>query len=60
MNRRVTTHHRKTKDNEELTIITIYEPEINKKDVRKLSPYCKKHDVLIYNGQSYEFLNKKA
>ncbi|MFT8319328.1 MAG: hypothetical protein ABF649_00665 [Bacillus sp. (in: firmicutes)] len=55
MIRRVTQHGARTKDNEELVIITVFEPNINKQAVRKLIPYSKKHQVLIQTGDSYEF-----
>jgi len=60
MSRRVVTHHGRTKDNEDLTIITVYEPGVSRKEIKKLSPYCKNHEVLIFNGQSYDFKRKNA
>ncbi|SPU10995.1 Uncharacterised protein [Niallia circulans] len=55
MTRRVVTHHGISRDNEPLTVITIYEPKVNKEQIKKLSPYCKTHQVLIKTGKSYDF-----
>jgi len=60
MPRRVVEHEGRTMDRERLTIITIYEETLNKEEVRKLTPFSKKHGCLInYNGR-YEFVKKKA
>lgn len=51
--RRVVEHKRRSKDNERLSIITIYETGINKQTVRNESKYSKSHDVLIKQGNAY-------
>lgn len=58
--RRVSEHHGRTIDKEKLTIITIFEDSVNKSEVRKLTPYCKHHQVLLKRGSGYEFISKKA
>lgn len=53
--RRVTYHASRSKDSEDLMVVTVYETNINKQAVRKLNPYSKRHQVLIKTGNSYEF-----
>lgn len=55
MTRRVVTHHGISKDNEPLTVITIYETKLNKEQIKKLTPYSKTHQVLIKSGDSYDY-----
>ena len=53
--RRVITHTARSVDKEKLTIISIYEPGINKQQVKLENRYSKKHEVLVSNGDSYRF-----
>lgn len=55
MTRRVVFHQGRTRENDELIIITVFESDLNKSDVKKLMPYSKKHDVLVKNGNSYDY-----
>lgn len=54
MVRRVTVHHHKTIDNELLPVITIFEPGINKEQVKKINRFSKRHHVLVKRGENYE------
>ena len=58
--RRITTHHKRNFDNEELAIITVYEEQYKKQSINKENPYCKSHEILVKYGNRYEFLRKKA
>lgn len=58
--RRITTHLRKTLENDELMIVTVWEPGVKKEEIKKDNIYSKTHEVLIFNGHSYEFLEKRA
>ena len=60
MARRVVYHKGRTKDNEDLVIITIFEEGLRKEDVKRLSRYSKRHDVLVPNGNFYDFNSKKV
>lgn len=60
MPRRVVEHEGRTMDREHLTIITIFEETLSKEEVRKLTPFSKKHECLIKYGGRYEFAKKKA
>ena len=53
--RRVITHTARSVDKEKLTIISIYEPGINKQQVKLENRYSKKHGVLVSNGDSYRY-----
>lgn len=55
MIRRVTHHKKMSKDGEMLSIITVYEQGVNREIIKNNSPYCKKHHVLVKNGNSYEY-----
>ncbi|MEM5012090.1 hypothetical protein WKH57_15320 [Niallia taxi] len=55
MTRRVVYHQGRTRENDELIIITVFESDLNKSDVKKLMPYSKKHDVLVKSGNFYDY-----
>lgn len=56
MTRRVVYHQGRSLEDEKLIIITVFESELNKSDVKKLMPYSKKHDVLVKTaGNSYDY-----
>ncbi|MFX3616245.1 MAG: hypothetical protein ACE3JK_01775 [Sporolactobacillus sp.] len=46
---------RRTPENEYFKVITIFEEGINKQDVRRLSPYSKRHGVLVYSRGEWEW-----
>ncbi|WP_050613307.1 hypothetical protein [Bacillus testis] len=54
--RRVTYHSGRSLENDELTIITIWEPGANKELIKRDNCYSKKHEVLIQQGDTYEFM----
>jgi hypothetical protein len=58
--RRVTVHKKTNLENDELMVVTIFEPGIKKEDLKKQNIYSKNHQVLIFNGHSYEFKEKRA
>ena len=58
MTRRVVETKAATLDNEKLTIITIFEQGINKETIKKMSGYSKVHDVLIQQGNVWEYKAK--
>ncbi|WHY76089.1 hypothetical protein QNH20_18425 [Neobacillus sp. WH10] len=58
--RRVTEHQKHTLDGEELSILTCYEEGIKKEQIKKENPFSKKHEILKFDGQRYEFLPKQA
>ena len=58
--RRVTEHSGKTYDGEMLQIVTVWEESMNKEKVRKLTPFSKKHKVLIKCSGRYEFARERA
>jgi len=60
MSRRVVEHEGRTMDSEHLVVITIFEESLNKQDVRKLTPFSKKHEVLIKRSGRYEFARERA
>ena len=53
--RRVTTYSGRSVDNEKLTIISVFEPGINKQQVKKDIRYTKRHQVLVSSGDSYRY-----
>ncbi|WLR44524.1 hypothetical protein LC087_19345 (plasmid) [Bacillus carboniphilus] len=55
MTRRLASHKQKGPDNEILSVLTIYEEGLSKQDIKKMTPYSKKHGVLIKSGKVYEF-----
>jgi len=56
MIRRVTEHQAKSIDREYLSVLTIYEPGINKEQVKKINKYSKKHHVLVSRQDKYEWV----
>lgn len=58
MTRRVTIHNGRTHDNEELQVVIIYEEGINKECARRENVFTKRHQVLIRNGEVYDYLKK--
>jgi len=59
MVRRVTQHRAKTVDNEFLQVITIWEPGVNKEQVKKMLPFTKRHHVLVYDELKKTYTFKK-
>lgn len=59
MIRRVAEHKAITLDGDVLTIITIFEPGASKETIKRETRYSKRHDVLVNNGNFYDY-NKKA
>ena len=55
MIRRVLEQGYHTIDNERLLTITVYEPGVDKKTVRKENPYSKRHAVLVECQGKFEF-----
>ncbi|MGM9923057.1 MAG: hypothetical protein ACI35R_02265 [Bacillus sp. (in: firmicutes)] len=53
--RRVVIHTGKSVDNERLMVISIFEPGINKQQIKIENRYSKKHEVLVSNGDSYRY-----
>lgn len=60
MTRCVTTHRKRTKDNEYLTIVTCFEEEVSKQEVKKMNPYSKTYQTLIFNKHTRAYEYKKA
>jgi hypothetical protein len=60
MTRRVTTHNGRTLDDEELTIVTVWEENTGKQEIRKQLPYCKTYDLLVKHDNKFDFLQKNA
>ncbi|MBN6887003.1 heme-degrading monooxygenase HmoA [Cytobacillus horneckiae] len=58
--RRLTTHHRRDREEGLMVVVTIWEEEVSKEQVKKASPFSKKHDVLIKDGDLYDFKRKRA
>jgi hypothetical protein len=58
--RRVVEHKGYSIDREKLVILTCFEEGISKEEIKQLSPYSKKHQVLVFNGLHYEYLRKNA
>lgn len=57
MTRRVSAHEAVNFDGEVLQVVVCYEAGLKKEDIKKLDRYSKKHEVLVLNGDSYEFKN---
>lgn len=55
MTRQVTEHKFKTIDNEFLQVITVYEPGVNKEQVKKINRYSKRHHVLIKRSDGFDW-----
>ena len=53
--RRVVIHSARSVDDEKLTIVSIFEPGINKQQIKLENRYSKKHKVLVSNGNSYRY-----
>ena len=58
MTRRLTTHQRVNFDGDELLILTCYEEGMKKEQIKKENPFSKKHEILINDGTSYEYVSK--
>ncbi|GLY11381.1 hypothetical protein [Pseudobacillus badius] len=58
MTRRVVETKAATLDNEQLTIITVFEKGVNKEQIKKMSGFSKTHDVLIQRGNVWEYKAK--
>jgi hypothetical protein len=56
--RRIATHKKRTLDGDILTIVTIYEENVNKETVKKLSPFSKTHQYMVKREDIYEFVEK--
>ncbi len=55
MARRVVQTKAITLDREKLVVVTVYEEEVNKEQVKALEILSKAHDVLIKRAERYEF-----
>jgi hypothetical protein len=49
-----------TLDDEVLTIINIWQENTGKKEIRKQLPYSKTYELLVKNGNQFEFKRKNA
>lgn len=58
MTRRVIEYGHISQDQEYLSILIIEREGINKESMKKENEWCKKHQVLVRNGHSYEHLQK--
>ncbi|MEH7355093.1 hypothetical protein V7150_16165 [Neobacillus drentensis] len=58
--RRVAEHQKHTLDGEELSILTCYEEGVRKEDIKKENPFTKSHGILIFKGNSYDYLTERA
>lgn len=56
--RRIATHKSRNKEGETFTVITIYEENMKKEQIKKLTPYSKTHGILVERGGSYDFVGK--
>lgn len=56
MTRRVTMHKSQSVDRDDLVVLTVYEPGINKESVKKINKYSKRHYVLVPDKENYEWL----
>jgi hypothetical protein len=54
--RRVMEHMATTADCELLQVITVFETGINKETIRKMNPYTKKIDLLVHNGEKFDWI----
>jgi hypothetical protein len=57
MTRRIVEHEARNFDGEVLQVVCVYEPGMKKEDIKKIDPFSKKHQVLYFKGDSYEFKN---
>ncbi|MBU5213239.1 hypothetical protein [Heyndrickxia oleronia] len=55
MTRRVVEHKYKGTDNEILQVITVFEPGINKEQIKKMNTFTKKINTLIPSGSKYDW-----
>ena len=53
--RRVVIHAARSVDDEKLIVVSVYEPGINKQQIKLENRYSKKHEVLVSNGESYRY-----
>jgi hypothetical protein len=58
--RRVIEYSTASSDHERLKIIIVEREGINKESLKKENRWTKKHQVLLRNGHSYEYLSKRA
>jgi hypothetical protein len=58
--RRVTVHKKRNLEDEELLIVTVFEHGVRKEDLKKWNLFSKSHEVLVRNGQNYEYKEKRA
>jgi hypothetical protein len=49
-----------TLDDEVLTIVTVWEENTGKQEIRKQLPYSKTYELLVKNGNQFEFERKNA
>lgn len=60
MTRRVTLQKRISIDREELQVVSIFEEGCSKQEVKRENPYMKRHQVLLREGNSYAYMDKRA
>jgi hypothetical protein len=58
MIRRISSHLARTNDNELLTVITVFEPGIRKKDVKQMNNYCKTHSYLASRREKFKWISE--
>lgn len=57
--RRIATHKSRNKEGETFTVITIYEENMKKEQIKKLTPYSKTHGILVEREGTYEFVGNR-
>ncbi|MFB7302595.1 hypothetical protein [Heyndrickxia sporothermodurans] len=55
MTRLVVEHRYQGTDNEILTVVTVFEPGINKEQIKKMNRFTKKINTLIPCGNRYDW-----
>jgi hypothetical protein len=60
MTRRITTHSATNFENEELLVLVCYEEGVTKQAIKKENPFSKTHEILVKNGNKFEFIQKNA
>lgn len=60
MARRVTTHKKRTNESDYLTIVTVFEEKLGKQEIKRLNPYTKTQEILVFNKHSHAYEYKKA
>lgn len=58
--RRLTTHQATNYEGDELQVLICYEEGFSKQQIKKENPYCKTHEILVKNGNQFEFIQKNA